>query len=98
MVVVDQTPPQRALQFQRRQPHPMRVAHRQNVGEIAMHFAQSQQRLQRLRDPGAMREHVQVGIGAGLRRPIVQRLDATPADVLLRFCAILELAAAELGP
>ena len=45
-----------------------------------------------------MREHVQVGIGAGLRRPIVQRLDTTPADVLLRFCAILRARRRGTGP
>ena len=76
----------------------MGVAHRKDVREIIMHLIQIQQGLQRLGDPGAMREHVQVGVLAGFRGPIVQCFDATSADLLLRFGAVFEFASAELGP
>lgn len=45
-----------------------------------------------------MREHVQVRVGSGTERPIVQRFDATTSDFLLGFGTVFEFAATEFSP
>ena len=45
-----------------------------------------------------MREHIQISIGTGLCGPIIQRFDATTADLLLGLGPMFKLAAAKLGP
>ena len=98
VIVVHQTPTQCGTDLQWNEPHPVSVAHRQNVGEIAMRIRHSQQRLQRLGNPCTMREHVQVRVGSGTERPIVQRFDATTSDFLLGFGTVFEFAATEFSP
>ena len=97
VIVVHQTPTQCGTDLQWNEPHPVSVAHRQNVGEIAMRIRHSQQRLQRLGNPCTMREHVQVRVGSGTERPIVQRFDATTSDFLLGFGTVFEFAATEFS-
>ena len=98
MVVIHQTPTQCGTDLQWNEPHPVSVAHRQNVGEIAMHIRHSQKRLQRLGNPCTMREHVQIRVGSGTERPIVQCLNATMSHLFLGFRTVFKFTAAELGP
>lgn len=98
VIVVHQTPTQCGTDLQWNEPHPVSVAHRQNVGEIAMRIRHSQQRLHRLGNPCTMREHVQVRVGSGTERPIVQRFDTTTSDFLLGFGTVFEFAATEFSP